>query len=132
MGPGTGPGSDLGLEEWGEPPSPGPAEPPLPLLRRHQPGVEVDIAFRRTLPTDRVAHGVALHLAPQALLGEHREGLGDGVGEGLARARVQEIPAATGIPVKAVKITIVETPMANWGIRGKIGDELTLNYKVQT
>jgi len=29
-----------------------------------------------------------------------------------------------------VEITIFETPMHNWGIRGKSGDELTLNYKV--
>jgi phenylpyruvate tautomerase PptA (4-oxalocrotonate tautomerase family) len=29
-----------------------------------------------------------------------------------------------------VEITIFETPMHNWGIRGKSGDELALNYKV--
>lgn len=29
-----------------------------------------------------------------------------------------------------VEITIFETPMHNWGIRGKSGDELVLNYKV--
>ncbi|WP_348800261.1 tautomerase family protein [Flavobacterium adhaerens] len=29
-----------------------------------------------------------------------------------------------------VEITIFETPMYNWGIRGKSGDELLLNYKV--
>lgn len=30
-----------------------------------------------------------------------------------------------------LEITIFETPMYNWGIRGKSGDELTLNYKVK-
>ena len=29
-----------------------------------------------------------------------------------------------------VEITITETPRHNWGIRGKTGDELGLNYKV--
>ena len=29
-----------------------------------------------------------------------------------------------------LEITIFETPMCNWGIRGKSGDELVLNYKV--
>ncbi len=30
-----------------------------------------------------------------------------------------------------VEITITETPKHNWGIRGKVGDELELNYKVE-
>lgn len=30
-----------------------------------------------------------------------------------------------------VEITITETPKHNWGIRGMIGDELNLNYKVE-
>jgi phenylpyruvate tautomerase PptA (4-oxalocrotonate tautomerase family) len=29
-----------------------------------------------------------------------------------------------------LEITIIESPMHNWGIRGKSADELTLNYKV--
>lgn len=29
-----------------------------------------------------------------------------------------------------VEITITETPRANWGIRGRIGDELDLAYRV--
>ncbi|WP_420565837.1 tautomerase family protein [Thalassobaculum sp.] len=60
------------------------------------------------------------------------EGRSDAAKRACLRGLMREIPAATGIPVEAVEITIVETPMANWGIRGKIGDELTLNYKVQT
>lgn len=36
-----------------------------------------------------------------------------------------------GIDYMDVEITIFETPMVNWGIRGKTGDELQLNYKVE-
>lgn len=35
-----------------------------------------------------------------------------------------------GILPNDVEITITETPLHNWGIRGKSGDELVLNYKV--
>lgn len=31
-----------------------------------------------------------------------------------------------------LEITIIETPRANWGIRGQPGDELELSYTVQT
>jgi phenylpyruvate tautomerase PptA (4-oxalocrotonate tautomerase family) len=30
-----------------------------------------------------------------------------------------------------VEITLFETPLHNWGIRGKAGDELVLNYEVK-
>jgi len=36
-----------------------------------------------------------------------------------------------GIAPMDVEITITETPKHNWGIRGMIGDELKLNYKVE-
>jgi phenylpyruvate tautomerase PptA (4-oxalocrotonate tautomerase family) len=36
-----------------------------------------------------------------------------------------------GIDNQDVEITIFETPMSNWGIRGMPGDELALNYKVK-
>lgn len=36
-----------------------------------------------------------------------------------------------GIANQDVEITIFETPKHNWGIRGKAGDELQLNYKVE-
>ncbi len=35
-----------------------------------------------------------------------------------------------GIRPQDVEITIFETPKHNWGIRGKPGDELSLDYKV--
>lgn len=36
-----------------------------------------------------------------------------------------------GISPIDVEVTIFETPMHNWGIRGKSADELVLNYKVE-
>ena len=36
-----------------------------------------------------------------------------------------------GIAPQDLEITIQETPKANWGIRGKPGDELALSYKVE-
>jgi phenylpyruvate tautomerase PptA (4-oxalocrotonate tautomerase family) len=48
----------------------------------------------------------------------------------LLRGIMQRVPAGLGIPVSDVEITIFETPMANWGIRGKTGDELVLGYRV--
>lgn len=38
---------------------------------------------------------------------------------------------SAGISPQDVEITIFETPKSNWGIRGKPGDELSLDYKVQ-
>lgn len=35
-----------------------------------------------------------------------------------------------GVTPMDLEITIFETPMYNWGIRGKSADELVLNYKV--
>ena len=40
------------------------------------------------------------------------------------------VEARTKLSPQDLEITIVETPRANWGIRGKPGDELTLDYKV--
>ncbi|MEQ8672569.1 MAG: tautomerase family protein [Aggregatilineales bacterium] len=39
--------------------------------------------------------------------------------------------AQLGITPHDVEITIFETPRHDWGIRGKTGDELALNYKVE-
>ncbi|HWU46470.1 MAG TPA: tautomerase family protein [Humibacter sp.] len=37
---------------------------------------------------------------------------------------------AIGVPPNDLEITITETPRANWGIRGRPADELTLPYPV--
>ena len=42
----------------------------------------------------------------------------------------ERIEVELGIVTNDVEITIFETPRHNWGIRGKTGDELGLNYKV--
>lgn len=60
------------------------------------------------------------------------EGRSDAAKRACLRALMEEIPNATGVPVNAVEITFIETPMANWGIRGKVADELVLTYKVNT
>ena len=36
-----------------------------------------------------------------------------------------------GISPDDIEITLIETPRHNWGIRGKSGDELVLDYKVE-
>ncbi len=42
----------------------------------------------------------------------------------------RNLKAQAEIDAQDVEITIFETPRTNWGIRGKPGDELALNYKV--
>ncbi|MEX8519373.1 MAG: tautomerase family protein [Leptothrix sp. (in: b-proteobacteria)] len=48
----------------------------------------------------------------------------------LVRSLFRNIEQACGIAPQDVEVTIFETPKENWGIRGKCGDELALNYKV--
>lgn len=43
----------------------------------------------------------------------------------------QKFETEFGITPMDLEITIFETPMHNWGIRGKSGDELVLNYQVE-
>jgi phenylpyruvate tautomerase PptA (4-oxalocrotonate tautomerase family) len=42
----------------------------------------------------------------------------------------ENVDHKVGIKPQDVEITIFETPKHNWGIRGKPGDELSLNYQV--
>lgn len=42
----------------------------------------------------------------------------------------ERIHNQAGISPRDVEITIFETPVQNWGIRGLPGDELALDYKV--
>jgi phenylpyruvate tautomerase PptA (4-oxalocrotonate tautomerase family) len=48
----------------------------------------------------------------------------------LLRLLMERIPERLDIPTQDVEITIFETPPANWGIRGRTGDELALNYRI--
>ena len=43
----------------------------------------------------------------------------------------ENIPAFTGIAAIDIELTILETPKSSWGIRGKPGDELALDYTVE-
>lgn len=49
----------------------------------------------------------------------------------LIRGIYKNLESAVGIAAQDIEITITETPKHNWGIRGKPGDELALNYKVE-
>jgi len=42
-----------------------------------------------------------------------------------------KIKEFAGIEMQDVEITIFESPISNWGIRGMPADELVLNYKVK-
>ena len=50
--------------------------------------------------------------------------------KGLIRLLFERVEAECGIGPNDLEITIFETPKQNWGIRGRPGDELQLNYKV--
>jgi phenylpyruvate tautomerase PptA (4-oxalocrotonate tautomerase family) len=43
---------------------------------------------------------------------------------------MERIPERAGIAAHDLEITIFETPPANWGIRGRTGDELALAYRI--
>ena len=48
----------------------------------------------------------------------------------LIKALFVNIEQATGIDPQDIEITLFETPVSNWGIRGLPASELILNYKV--
>ncbi len=49
----------------------------------------------------------------------------------LHRLLFERFEKELGIVPMDLEITLFETPMYNWGIRGKSADELILNYKVE-
>jgi phenylpyruvate tautomerase PptA (4-oxalocrotonate tautomerase family) len=49
----------------------------------------------------------------------------------LVRLLFERIEQECGITPQDLEITIFETPRQNWGIRGRPGDELGLNYNVE-
>ncbi|MDJ0946381.1 MAG: tautomerase family protein [Kiloniellales bacterium] len=59
------------------------------------------------------------------------EGRDPATKKALLKRLMSDIAEGLGIPVADIEITIFETPRANWGIRGKTGDELELSYKVE-
>lgn len=48
----------------------------------------------------------------------------------LIRLLIARLSTQLELHVNDIEITLVETPRANWGIRGLPGDELALNYAV--
>ncbi|MYD50135.1 MAG: tautomerase family protein [Dehalococcoidia bacterium] len=48
----------------------------------------------------------------------------------LIRMLYERIGRDIGIPAQDLEITLFESPMQNWGIRGMVGDELNLTYRV--
>lgn len=48
----------------------------------------------------------------------------------LVRALMDDLTRELGLSVADVEVTIIESPRENWGIRGQLGDELALPYKV--
>lgn len=48
----------------------------------------------------------------------------------LIRLLFERMEAQVGIVPQDVEITIFESPAADWGIRGRCGDELALDYDV--
>lgn len=50
----------------------------------------------------------------------------------LIRSIFARFETELGIAPQDVEITLQESPKENWGIRGKPGDELALNYQVET
>ena len=59
------------------------------------------------------------------------EGRSDTAKRQLIRLIFERFNAELGMSVQDVEITIFETPRQNWGIRGVVADELSLNYKVE-
>lgn len=49
----------------------------------------------------------------------------------LIRLIFERFASDLGIAPQDIEITIFETPRHHWGIRGKTGDELSLNYRVE-
>lgn len=59
------------------------------------------------------------------------EGRSDESKKKLIRLLFERLKRDANIDGEDMEITIFETPMKNWGIRGIPADELSLNYKVE-
>ena len=59
------------------------------------------------------------------------EGRSDNAKRQLIRLIFEKFSVELGMSTQDVEITIFETPRQNWGIRGVVADELSLNYKVE-
>jgi phenylpyruvate tautomerase PptA (4-oxalocrotonate tautomerase family) len=48
----------------------------------------------------------------------------------LVRAMTDQVAPALGLPVDDLEVVLIEVPPSHWAIRGRAGDELTLDYPV--
>ena len=74
-------------------------------------------------PTDRSGQYTIIEIS--MFEGRSKEAKG-----ALIRMLYQRIGRDVGISAQDLEITLFESPMQNWGIRGVVGDELNLNYRV--
>ncbi len=58
------------------------------------------------------------------------EGRSSGAKKTLIELLFRKLEADASLDAQDVEITLIETPPANWGIRGVPGDELILNYRI--
>lgn len=49
----------------------------------------------------------------------------------LIRLLFERINGELGISLQDIEIAIMEAPKHNWGFRGKTGDEVEINYKIE-
>ena len=96
----------------------------LPVEKRFHRFLALDEADIRH-PADRSERYTVLEILMFA-------GRTDATKRACLRALMAEVPEALGMPVDDLEIVIIESPKANWGIRGRVGDELQLSYKVET
>ncbi|NJO38309.1 MAG: tautomerase family protein [Rhizobiales bacterium] len=59
------------------------------------------------------------------------EGRGEDTKRALLRSLMARIQDQVGIAPDDLEITLFETPRRHWGIRGKVGDELVLTYRIE-
>lgn len=59
------------------------------------------------------------------------KGRSEAAKKGLIRLLFERFTQRLGYRVNDLEINLIETPRANWGIRGRPGDELALSYEVE-
>jgi hypothetical protein len=93
--------------------------PPEKRFQRFIPMEPEDFIF----PSDRTASYTIIEISMF-------EGRSEEKIKGLIRRIMSEAALRLGIHPNDLEITIFQAPKYCWGIRGKTGDELALNYKV--
>jgi len=96
-------------------------------------GLPQDKRFHRfiSLEQDDFIHPVDRSLRYTILEISMFEGRSGETKKQLIRSLFSRFEQDLGITPQDLEITIHETPKANWGIRGKPGDELALSYTVE-